>query len=1028
MAWVNPGEAPVSLGLPPAMDATQRLWAGLPLRDTPTEAFLRGAGSGAIPTIARGLTRELGYPDFPKDPGYNLFLDPQVHGYEDVLPFLASSHSADDTANRLKIVQRMRMDTLRLDGRGAAAGFGALAGSLMDPTMLIGLGEVKAIGQTLLGAGRASTVIGEAWRMAKQTALIGGAEEAATSLANPIRPEGEATHDLLSMVAANTFLGALRGFVSTPARAVDRLGRQFQRLDPLALPAPETGGAAGAAPAPGAVTMGRAERMFGEAMAKAYGVETLGVNPILRLLRSSSETARELVGRLTEIAGFQNKNMRGVATEIPVWSDYRLLKGAYGEALKATDELYMAHLERLAAEAGVPNPAAGMAGRIKTGLLGGRGFPSKAEFYREVGWAKSELGTEAVGWRSPEATQAAKLWDEKVYKPISEMAHENGATVYGLKRELERAEANVRSAPPGAEAARAASRVAELKAAITDIEQHGVYKPAYLNRIWLHGAVQARRAELAQIIASYARIPLDQAQEVIDRILKLDAFVPIGPDAIGRASGLHERSLAMVPDSALEGFIERDISIAGQHYTRQTGVDALMARAFNGDIDMRDAIKAVEDENKALIAASTNATEKRAAEQAAERDLDDLRALRDLIRGTYGLPDNPHGYMSRAIRFAKNWNVLTQLTGFVSAIPDLARLPMTEGFNKALGAIFQAFMDQAGGFKLAQKELNLAGEALDMMMGFRAATMSDIADSFSTSNKVERLVQHAASARFTIDGLNFWTDQVKSIASMIVGTRIIESVEKWAAGSISEADKAKLARAHIDGPMAERIAAELERHASDHGAVRIANTELWTDAEAVRHFRAALAKDVNIAVVTPAPGEKPLWMSTQLGGLLAQYKGFGMSSTMRVLLPGLQAPDRNFLLGAVALVGLGGLTDMLQSQRRGEDYGKKNGARRFSDALDRSGLLGYFMDVNNMAEGTSFNAFGLRPFLGASRGPGSTRQAAGAFGGPSVSQIMDAITSIGPTEDPRVHQARRRLVPLGRVWHLDPIFDQIAGT
>ena len=116
------------------------------------------------------------------------------------------------------------------------------------------------------------------------------------------------------------------------------------------------------------------------------------------------------------------------------------------------------------------------------------------------------------------------------------------------------------------------------------------------------------------------------------------------------------------------------------------------------------------------------------------------------------------------------------------------------------------------------------------------------------------------------------------------------------------------------------------------------------------------------------------------------------------------------------------------SQRRGEDYGKKNGARRFSDALDRSGLLGYFMDVNNMAEGASFNAFGLRPFLGASRGPGSTRQAAGAFGGPSVSQIMDAITSIGPTEDPRVHQARRRLVPLGRVWPLDPIFGQIAGT
>ena len=56
------------------------------------------------------------------------------------------------------------------------------------------------------------------------------------------------------------------------------------------------------------------------------------------------------------------------------------------------------------------------------------------------------------------------------------------------------------------------------------------------------------------------------------------------------------------------------------------------------------------------------------------------------------------------------------------------------------------------------------------------------------------------------------------------------------------------------------------------------------------------------------------------------------------------------------------------------------------------------------------------------------RQAAGAMGGPSVSQMLDAITAIGPSQDPRVEKARRRMLPLGRVWHLDPIFDQIAGT
>ena len=142
----------VSLGLPPAMDATQRLWAGLRCATRPPRPSCAGRQRRHPDDRARAHARAR-LSRLPEGSRLQPLLDPQVHGYEDVLPFLASLAPADDTANRLKIVQRMRMDTLRLDGRGAAAGFGALAGSLMDPTMLIGLGEVKAIGQTLLGAG-----------------------------------------------------------------------------------------------------------------------------------------------------------------------------------------------------------------------------------------------------------------------------------------------------------------------------------------------------------------------------------------------------------------------------------------------------------------------------------------------------------------------------------------------------------------------------------------------------------------------------------------------------------------------------------------------------------------------------------------------------------------------------------------------------------------------------------------------------------------------------------------------------------
>ena len=90
--------------------------------------------------------------------------------------------------------------------------------------------------------------------------------------------------------------------------------------------------------------------------------------------------------------------------------------------------------------------------------------------------------------------------------------------------------------------------------------------------------------------------------------------------------------------------------------------------------------------------------------------LNDLEAAVELLRGTYGLPANPHHWTSVAMRTMKHYNALTMLTGFAAAIPDAARIVMTSGIKRG----FQTQFEMLGNFtvgiefiKWLKKKLNL---------------------------------------------------------------------------------------------------------------------------------------------------------------------------------------------------------------------------------------------------------------------------------------------------------------------------------
>jgi len=416
--------------------------------------------------------------------------------------------------------------------------------------------------------------------------------------------------------------------------------------------------------------------------------------------------------------------------------------------------------------------------------------------------------------------------------------------------------------------------------------------------------------------------------------------------------------------------------------------------------------------------------------------LGDLEAAVELLRGTYGLPSNPHHWTSVAMRTMKHYNALTMLTGFAAAIPDAARVVMTSGIKRGFQTQFELLADSISGgsiYKLGKKEAQSWGEAVDLITNQRAMLFADMpSDMFGFVNKMESAMGKTSQFNFMyINLMSRWTEMAKSMASVTIGSRIIEDSIKWGKGGLPDKWKIALASSGIDEQMASRIAVQFETHGTKLKHNFIAGTSEWTDDAAKKAFGAALNKDINITIVTPGKGDTALWMSTEVGSTIAQFKKFAAAASQRILLRGMQERDADFLFGSILLLGSGMMIDGLYHKYRfNRDYGKLPLSQKLLNAFDRSGLAGIYSDVNKAIETLTDNRFGISPLLGAGKPYGSsTRWKMGTILGPSGGQIYNIFDIMYDVAGGKYnhHTAKnvRRLIPWQNVWYLDWLFDDI---
>ncbi|WP_417834760.1 hypothetical protein [Thalassospira xiamenensis] len=757
------------------------------------------------------------------------------------------------------------------------------------------------------------------------------------------------------------------------------------------------GGSAGAA----ATSRNNAE----EKLKSALGMEKRlrFQDPMLRASTSQSIQTRRIVQELAETPLTYEKNALGTATPLAAETEIKMSQAALYQAVSETDDLFVKY-RKGRSRRGADLVSIGVADLARRG----DGKMNRAQFNEQIGRAMRRGDQHEI----PEVAQAAKVWRDKVFDPLKDDAIS-----------------------------------LNLLPEVVDVETAA----GYLNRVYNSEKIAARRGEFTTIVARWLKTQqskegwedaelFDLADEITDRVLgtpdgrlPYDAYLSRNTNPIPQSRAKREvrgplkGRVFMIPDALIEDFLESDINVVGRIYTRTMSADIALTSRFES-AEMEAPLGEIRRDYANKIAAAKTEAERTKLSKARDADIRDIAAIRDRLRGTYALPRDPNSVLVRAGRVVRSLNYLRLLGGMtLSAIPDVARPVMVHGMGRVMNDGLVPMIRNFKAFRAAAGEVKQAGTALDMVLDSRSMAIADVADDFGRHSKFERGIRYAADQFGVVSLMAPWNAAMKQFAGVVTASRALDGIDKWTKGIAGTADIENLARAGINEDMARRIAAQFAEYGDNVDGTRLANTANWTDREAVKAFRGMIVKDVDRIIVTPGQ-DKPLWMSTELGAVIGQFKSFGIASTQRVFLAGLQQRDAAFLMGMTMMVGLGMLSYYLK-QKVAEREVSDNLGVWLSEGVDKSGVLGWLTEANALSEKLTRGKVGVSYLTG---GPTLSRYASrniiGSLIGPTSGAISDAAQVVGSISAGDVREsdisALRRLLPYQNLIYLRNILDQ----
>lgn len=698
------------------------------------------------------------------------------------------------------------------------------------------------------------------------------------------------------------------------------------------------------------------------------------VTPGGRLLSSPLLSTRKLAQRLGNVNQILVKNAAGEATSIPIERKLWKAEGLWMQAKDERDAMYKTYKQRLDAAGQQPL--------------------SRSDWNETVSQAMRRGDAHPI----PEVAQAAQQTRAKVIDPYWQRAQKaaaDGALQLPEESKLYADSYLMRQYD-------AAKIKGDIKGFIDTIRNHLV----------LHENMDP--AEATDAAHHAMRSVLGSERGTMDW--------KVFDDVVGKTGRLKERTLA-IPDKVLEPYLNNDIDSLTHSYLRSMAPTVEMAEEF-GNIDLKTQLQEIKDE-AALQIERANASGDTAKAQALykqmESDSRDIAAVRDRLYGKFGNPKDPSSFFVRAgrmLRLNNAWRLLGGAT--LSHIPDFANIVARYGMQNTMAATMK-LASSLDAIKLTRLEAHRMGLGLDMAMN----TASLLGDFGSHSQFAEQRIGQKIAKGFTIaTGETPLITMTQMMASTIAQDELLRAAEKSGAGGVLNKNLVtRLASAGIDESMLQRIADQHAQFGKEVNGLKFGMSDIWKDKQAAMAFETAILKDAHNVTLRPGVMDTPLFMSTELGKLIFQFKSFGFAAWAGILQPtaqGMVRGDPRSFAAVLALASTGALSYVLKQKAAGQPIETDNPGRFALEVADKSNLMGWTAEA-------IFPALWQMGFKDLSRW--SDRDPIETFGGPSFGTLASTLARrlpakiMGNPDDPAntfkrsdLHFIRRTFLPAQNLW------------
>jgi len=772
------------------------------------------------------------------------------------------------------------------------------------------------------------------------------------------------------------------------------------------------------------------ETLAGGKITRSVISSTKKLNPMLRILEGSSLEARRFLPQLVRTNMYFKKNAEDIATAQSVEIARKQYEAGLGIAITQSRQLAKKAIKRLKKESGQKLNLTKFNDLVSLAMIRGD---------------KSEI---------PEVEQAARIFRSNVFDPLKDAAIDvkllpedvepKTAKSYLMRRY------NINKIVAQEDQFKQIIKDAARKRLIPDIKK----RLAKTEQAITEKQFKSYQEELKGLTAKIKKAKADELEKLKDRRLELEILV--GDELsvedyldeiansifdnirgaerkganlpydmkIGARGAAKERVLTFVMDEEIRPFLETNIESLAQGYTKILGTDVELKRSF-GDLNLEPQLKVIREEYNELRQKAKTDKQREKLVKEEKETVEIITAFKDMLRGNYGIPNNPDNLISRSLVLSRNIQYLSKLGGVaVSSIPDMSRHVMIHGYARVFDKGLKNLITNLEGIKLVVNDAKLTGNIWEGVSHQRTSFIADINDPYSGDSLLEKTVSYMSEKFGKLTLLDFWNDYQKSFSSVLTQQRLIENINDF--NNIKGKEKRYLAFLGIDSKNYSMIKDQLDKHSFKVKDLHVANLEKWDDANAARLYKNALNTDVDRTIITKGVGDTPLFMNREVGKTIMQFKSFAYAAHQQLTIAGLQQRDFAAASGILTMITMGMLVYKLKTMGLGKET-SDDPKVWLAEGIDRSGIVPIVAEINGVAD--AFGA-GIGTFTGAEPLTRfQSRNKVGSLLGPSFGAAQDAASVSravfsGDIQESDIRAVRRNL-PYQNIFYLRGLLNEV---